>query len=321
MKVTPQKYILSLCIPIFNRLSYLEKQLGRMLEDKDIFEEQIQLIISDNCSSDDLRSCCEKFQQQGLKLIYHRNETNIGPDGNFDWCFHHADGKYVWLLGSDDVPVKGMLREMIDVLNDSDYGLVHLSISRLSQKLRAYHKDETLLADINVWITFISANIIKTDSVRDYDLSSYIGSYMIQVPAYLNACLTADDNALVYFGQLFEKDSDASNNGGYNLFEVFVENLFGMYQQFIDKGMLSQKAFELIKEREYKTWLVGFVVDLLILKKVKRKNFDQTNAWGVLRKHYGGRRYFYSSTLLHLCKAVVMSIARPVYHLVKRRFS
>ena len=158
-----------------------------MLEDKDLFEKQIQLIISDNCSTDDLRSCCEKYQQLGLRLHYHRQEKNIGPDGNFDWCFHHADGQYVWLLGSDDVPVAGMLRELIEVLSDSDYGLVHLSISRQSQKLRAYHNDETLLADINVWITFISSNIIKTDTVKDYDLSSYVGSYMIQVPAYLNA--------------------------------------------------------------------------------------------------------------------------------------
>ena len=310
--------ILSLCIPIYNRLPYLERQLGRMLEDKDLFEKQIQLIISDNCSTDDLRSCCEKYQQLGLRLHYHRQEKNIGPDGNFDWCFHHADGQYVWLLGSDDIPVAGMLSELIEVLSASDYGLVHLSISRQSQKLRAYHNDETFLADINVWITFISSNIIKTASVGNYDLSSYVGSYMIQVPAYLNACLTNEDNALIYLGQLFEKDSDASNNGGYNLFEVFVENLFGMYQQFIDKAMLSKNAFELIKEREYKTWLVGFVVDLLILKRAKRKNFKLDNAWGILHKHYGGRKYFYYSTFLHLSKMLAMSFARPVYHLMKR---
>ena len=310
--------LLSLCIPIYNRLSYLERQLARMLEDKDLFEEQIQLIISDNCSTDDLRTCCEKYQKQGLRLHYHRQEKNIGPESNFDWCFHHADGQYVWLLGSDDIPVAGMLRKLIEALCDSDYGLVHLSISRQSQKLRVYHKDDTLLADINVWITFISSNIIKADIVKDYNLSSYVGSYMIHVPAYLNACLTNEDNALIYLGQLFEKDSDASNNGGYNLFEVFVENLFGMYQQFIDKGMLSQKAFELIKEREYKTWLVGFVVDLLILKRARRKNFKLDNAWGILHKHYGGRKYFYYSTFLHLCKALVMPFSRPVYHLLKR---
>ncbi|MBR4625234.1 MAG: glycosyltransferase family 2 protein [Alphaproteobacteria bacterium] len=105
--------LLSLCIPIYNRLPYLERQLKRMIEDKDLFKEKIQLIISDNCSSDDLLSCCEKYKSQGLNLHYHRNETNIGPDGNFDWCFHNAGGKYVWLLGSDDIPEKGILSQIV----------------------------------------------------------------------------------------------------------------------------------------------------------------------------------------------------------------
>lgn len=311
--------ILSLCIPIYNRLAYLERQLLRMLEDKDLFEEQIQLIISDNCSKDDLKTCCEQYQQKGLNLIYHRNETNIGPDGNFEWCFRHADGKYVWLLGSDDIPVSGMLRDLLAELDGRDFGIVHLNTSSIKQPSVVYSHDETIVADIGVWITFMSANIIRTQSLKTIDLSDYVGSFMIQVPAYLNAALTASQNSILFLGQLFEKDTDGANNGGYNLFQVFVENLFGMYQQFIDKGMLSQKAFELIKEREYKTWLVGFVVDLLILKRSRRKNFKLDNAWGILRKHYGGRKYFYYSTIFHLCKMLAMSFARPVYHFLKRR--
>ena len=73
--------LLSLCIPIYYRQAYQERQLARMSEDKDLFEEKIRLFISDNCLTDDLQTCCEKYQQKGLKLICHRNETNLGPDG------------------------------------------------------------------------------------------------------------------------------------------------------------------------------------------------------------------------------------------------
>ena len=140
--------LLSLCIPIYNRLVFLERQLARMLEDKDLFENQIQLIISDNCSTDNLQACCEKYQQQGLKLLYHRNESNIGPDGNFDWCFHHADGRYVWLLGSDDIPVKGLLEKVIGLLY-ADYGLIHLSMRKLSQEISLYHSSENMAVAVN----------------------------------------------------------------------------------------------------------------------------------------------------------------------------
>jgi len=290
-----------------------------MMEDKVLFEEQIQLIISDNCSTDDLRSCCEKYQHQGLKLIYHRNETNIGPDGNFEWCFHHADGKYVWLLGSDDIPVKGLLREVLSLLENSDYGLLHLSILPRKEKLRVYKNDQTILADINVWVTFMSSNIIRTETIKAFDLTEFVGSYLIQVPAYLNGCLTSEVNALVWLGKLFEDGSDAVNNGGYNLFKVFVANLFGMYQPFIDKGVMTLKSFELTIEEEYKTWLVGFVVDLLIIRKSRRRNFDLTDAWCILRKHYGKYPYFYFTTLTYMVKSVLKAIARPVFYFMRRR--
>lgn len=99
--------LLSICIPIYNRLSYLEKMLSRFLEDKDLFQTEIDLMISDNASQDDLKSCIDKYEKLGLNIRYNRNETNLGPDGNFLYCFNHVSGRYCWLLGSDDIPVEG----------------------------------------------------------------------------------------------------------------------------------------------------------------------------------------------------------------------
>lgn len=297
--------LLSLCIPIYNRLSYLERQLTRMLEDKDLFEKQIQLIISDNCSTDDLRSCCEKYQKRGLKMHYHRNETNIGPDGNFDWCFHHADGKYVWLLGSDDIPVKGLLQKIIGLLNE-DYGLLHLSMRKLSQELYLYRSSEEMAVAVNYWITFMSANIIRTDSLKTVDLSEYKRSFMIQVPAYLNACCSYQNNAVIYLPQYFEKENDGANNGGYNLFEVFITNLYGIFESFVQKGLLSKDALEKIKRVEYKEFLVTWIVSILILK--TNKNFKRGADWKILNKHYGRKPYAYYYLFAYLAKSVFRKI-------------
>lgn len=300
------KPLLSVCIPIYNRLPFLERQLDRMMDDKELFKEQVQLIISDNCSSEDLKSCCEKYQSQGLQLLYHCNETNIGPDGNFAWCFHHADGKYVWLLGSDDILVKGVLEKIVSLLQDENYGLVALSMKPKNEEVTTYYDHGEILADICYWITFMSVNIIRTETIKTIALSDFLSSFMIQVPAYLNACLASDVNVVLYLGYPFEKDSNAENNGGYNLFQVFIENLHGIYQSFVDKEMLSQKTFERIKRIEYKDFLVGFIVDFLIFRLPKRKNFDLDNSWGILWKHYG--RYFYS--YYYLARRIAVRIVR-----------
>lgn len=283
--------LLTLCIPIYNRLKFLERQLKRFAENKALFEEKIQLMISDNCSTDDLQSCCDKYRCQGLKMEYYRQETNIGPDKNFEWGFYHADGKYVWLLGSDDVPVSGFLKKLVGYLEDSDYGLVHLSMKKMDRVLTVFEKSDDMAVAVNYWITYLSSNIIRTESLKTVDLSDYRKSFMIQVPAYLNACCSFQRNALIYLPQYFEKETDNANNGGYNLFQVFVTNLYGIYEIFVDKGKLSQEAFNRIIEVEYKEFLSRYIINLLILH--RNNNYDIDEAWEKLKKYYGGKAYAY----------------------------
>lgn len=303
--------LLTLCIPIYNRLSYLERQLKRMLEDKDLFDRQIQLIISDNCSTEDLQSCCEIYQNLGLRFVYHRQDSNLGADGNFDWCFHHANGKYVWLLGSDDVPVSGFLRRLIEYLNNADYGLVHLSMRKLTQEFTEFEISDEMAVAVNYWITFMSSNIIRTESLMTVDLSDYRKSFMIQVPAYLNACCSYRKNALIYLPQFFEKDTDAANNGGYNIFNVFVTNLFGIYEEFVRKGLLSKQAYSMMIKIEYREFLVGYIERLLILR--KKNHFNLEGSWGALRKYYGLKPYAY----YYLVKRIIIGVLKSIFRLRK----
>ena len=304
-KINP---LLSLCIPIFNRLPYLERQLKRFLEDKELFNNQIELIISDNCSSDDLLSCCKTFSRMGLNLTYHRNETNIGPEGNFDWCFQHSSGKYVWLLGSDDIPKPGILHKILDVLKQEDYGLVHLSMNKQPKELVIYNTLDEILVAVSYWITYISANIISTQFVKQFDLSKYIGSYLMQVPAYINACRLCPNNAILYLPSFFEEDNDTKNNGGLNLFEVFVTNLFGMYECYVERGELSVEAFDKIKKVEFIEFLSCRVVWVLIFK--TSKNYHTEGSWKILWKYYGTKMYAYCNLFHMILREIRIKVSK-----------
>lgn len=308
MAQVEEKPLLSLCIPIYNRLSYLERQLTRMLEDKALFEKQIELIISDNCSTDDLHTCCVKFQQLGLRLVYHRNTTNMGADGNFEWCFHNASGQYIWLLGSDDVPVEGVLNIVLEYLKSSCYGLVHLSMCQACQRAKVFNNPDELLLDISYWITFLSANIIKSDSLQSLSLTGYRGTNMIQVPAYLNACLKAESNLIIYNNSFFEEDSDAANNGGYNFFKVFVDSLYSIYQSFVDKGLLSKKTFRRLKRNEYEDFLLNFIIQLLLKRNARKDNFNLQGSWMILFKYYGMCFYAYRLLFHRLFSAAIRRV-------------
>lgn len=301
---------LSICIPIYNRRSYLERMLSRFLEDKELFEGKIQLFISDNCSTEDIKGVCDYFVSEGLELSYSCNAENLGMDGNFANCFNHAKGKYCWVLGSDDIPIQGLLGRLIKILDEGDYGLVHLSMKQRDTSMQTYNNHDEMLANVGYWITYLSGNIIKTDTLVDIDLNQYKGTYISQVLAYLNACCACKNNAIIYQDKFFVGDDDSLNNGGYNIFRVFVENLFVIYQGYIKKGLLAKQTLDVIKKNEFKEFISRFVIEILILR--SNHHFDAHDAWKILCKYYGRKLYAYYYVILGLLKMVKWRVVRKL---------
>lgn len=305
--------LLSICIPIYNRLSFLQKMLERFMEDKHLFESEIELIISDNCSEDDLGSCVSSFQKRGLPIFYHRQENNLGPDGNFNYCFKQAHGKYMWLLGSDDIPLRGILPLLMSHLRVKDYGLFHFRKSPDGKSLyREYEDNNEILADINVQITFMSANIISTDRLAQLNVMNYAGTYLLQVPVFMDACLSKRHNAICLLPEIFEPISDTAHTGDYDLFGVMVRNLFAICQDFVNDGRLSRKGFEKLKKAEFKDYITSAILSNLILR--KKNNYILTNAWEIIFKNYGTKvysyYYFIRKCVLIIIRKIKLGISR-----------
>lgn len=283
--------ILSVCIPIYNRIYYLRRTLERLLLDKELFVEEIQLYISDNCSTDDLQSVCNEFKEKGLNLEYHRNSENLNMDGNFANCFRNARGKYTLLLGSDEMPLPNFFKVILPVLQGGDYGLIHLDQQKSgSGDEVVYNNSDNFLVNVNYWITFISGNIVASEYINRIDLDSYRGTFFTQVPVYLEAACRSNQNVIIK-GKFYDDKNDGENNGGYNLFQVFVSNLFAIFESFVDKGLLSKDSYEKIKRIEFKEFLVSWIFSILVFK--KNKNFIRSNDWGIIWDYYGFKPYAY----------------------------
>lgn len=310
-KFMDKQPILSICVPIYNRKIFLERMLSRFLEDRQLFQDDIQLYISDNCSTEDVKGVAEHFYTLGLNLEYHCNDRNLGMDGNFINCFNHAKGKYTWLLGSDDVPVKGLLIKLLNILKEKDYGLLHLSdrdIEKFGQIVE-YTESNQLCEDLHVFITFISGNIVRTNKMMGLDLKKYDGTIICQVPLYLEAILTSEINAILYTKYL-ESENDSKNNGGYNLFQVFVDNLNSIFKEYVHRGLLSPNSFKSVKQNAYKNWLLSFVLDFLVYGKAKKSKFKSSDSWHILIKHYGMHPYAYYYAFLRIVKDIIRKVIR-----------
>ena len=90
----------SIGIPVYNGEAFLEETLrsvaGQTWQDYEV-------ILSDNASTDGTREICRAHAARDSRIRYHRNETNIGGDRNWNRCFELARGEYFIGVGYDDL--------------------------------------------------------------------------------------------------------------------------------------------------------------------------------------------------------------------------
>lgn len=104
--------LVTIGIPTYNRAAgYLRNAIERSLGQS---YENIEVVVSDNCSTDNTTEVVQSFNDS--RLHYFRQQTNIGPNKNFNFCLHQAKGDYFLLFHDDDVIDKDFVESCISAL-------------------------------------------------------------------------------------------------------------------------------------------------------------------------------------------------------------
>jgi len=106
----------SIGLPVYNGERYLEKAVGSLLnQDFDDFE----LILSDNASTDRTADICRDFASRDHRVVYHRNEHNMGATYNYNLVFRMASGYYFKWAAHDDMYAPAYLSRCVSVMDDA----------------------------------------------------------------------------------------------------------------------------------------------------------------------------------------------------------
>ncbi|MGD1873421.1 MAG: glycosyltransferase family 2 protein [Mastigocoleus sp.] len=125
--------LLTIALPTYNRAKLLDKQLLWLANAIKGFELECEILISDNCSTDDTPKVVKKWQANfaNVKFVCKRNQENIGAVRNIASCIQQATSKYVWVISDDDNISDSAIADLIEVLQKhSDLALVILNFSK-----------------------------------------------------------------------------------------------------------------------------------------------------------------------------------------------
>ncbi len=111
---------ISICIPQYNRIAFLLKNLEYISKQS---YNNIEVVISDDCSKDttdeEIRKLIPTYK---YPIVYKRNEKNLGYDGNLRQSMELSSGDYCFILGNDDtINQPDDIQFLVGFLKDNNY--------------------------------------------------------------------------------------------------------------------------------------------------------------------------------------------------------
>lgn len=244
---------ISICIPVYNRAKELNNLLESLINEAK--NEEIQIIISDNASEDGIEKIILKFKNIFKNFKYIKNEKNMGFDYNLEQTINCSDGKYVWLMGSDDLVTKNAITELQNEIKNEEFDLYILNgkvkmqnkiINRnglninqnkeyldLSENLDVYIND--IKNDISLFFAFISSLVIKREKYLENGMPDELKN-SIYDHVYRILKMTENNIRLKYLNNCFyiagDNKNDWNNIIGKHFFidisamEKFVSNIY-----------------------------------------------------------------------------------------------
>lgn len=118
---------LSIAIPTYNRAHFLKEELDILLPQVQNRKEEIEIIISDNASTDDTELVIHEYMQTYDDVIFYFKHTkSIDFEDNFDFAIKHSSGRYIYLLGDDDLHSPDFLSVLFKLIQ-KNYSIIYFN--------------------------------------------------------------------------------------------------------------------------------------------------------------------------------------------------
>jgi len=291
----PEK-ILSICIPTYNRADILDKTLSTLVSEPSFIAEKIEICISDNASTDNTGEVVKQYTDKYSNIIYNRNIKNTEIiDGNFPIVGEMASGTFIKFLNDYASFKPGELDKIIEFIetNRKERPVLFFSNNNLRNKTTEVIHCDTLdqfVQEASYFITWVlAAGMWRDDfrSINDRDRS--VVKFMWCPDNYLRL-ISAGRKAIIYNRQFCVLQT-LKSKGGYNIFQVFVINYLGLYDEYRAKKQISGVTMFNEKTKLFLYFLIPWTLNLQITNSFY--SFSKQGAFKLLFKKYWSHPILY----------------------------
>ena len=313
--------ILSICIPTYNRADVLKLCLDSIVSST-AFCDDVEVIISDNCSTDDTRKVCEAYTDRHPNVKYYCNQNNIGGDRNILHSLELGSGSFLKLNNDYSVFQENGLSSLLKFVKENidDKPVLYFNqYSNKHTKQFLYSFDELL--HLEHWgLSWIGVYGYWKDDFDSWsDRDARIDTMFQQIDWFVRSF--KKKQIIVYYCEcLTKRHPFKAVQGGYNFIKVHSDNYFLQFEELVDEGLLSQSVLE-----ETKKVLLTRMIDWLIVLRYENKgkfSYEGRDSFQYLKTFYGNYPWFYKvvlqSIILHYWRRGVKMTKDSIKKLIRR---
>ena len=122
----------SIITAFYNTEIYIGESIDSLINQTLNFEDNVQLILVDDGSTDDSLSIALSYQKQFPDNIIVLSQENKGVSAARNWGLKHANGRYVNFLDSDDMLSSNTLENVLKYFKN-DINIVSIPIEYIGE--------------------------------------------------------------------------------------------------------------------------------------------------------------------------------------------
>lgn len=256
------KYLVSICIPTYNRATCLKRCLESLIRQPEFLHGDVEIVVSDNCSTDNTREVVQKYRAKYANIKYYKNEKNI-VIRNFPACLMRGEGILRKLNGDTALFKRGSLRLLCDAVRKYNETRPILFWGNGNLKNITCQQTDTLndfLLNTSFQCTWMDTFSIWESDCKDLlHLEDKCDTWLWQSWAicYL---LKGNRSAVLFNNKIITRQLVYKKDVSYGIFKVFYCNFLGIFRPLVKSGIITQQCFDYLE----KDVLFNLFIDAII---------------------------------------------------------
>lgn len=307
------KPLLSVCIPTFNRAGVLQKCVESIVNCSSFREGKIEIVVSDNVSTDETMAIMEGYVEKYEHILYNRNKINIGGDLNFIKVLSLASGVFIKLHNDYCVFTEDGLNYMvqrIDKLRDDKPFVFMCSTEYPLIKEFQYKDFDDLVYREYLGLSWISAVGFWKDDFQKLPNKERMLSIKFMQTDWLLRIAKEKTKLIRWKGDIFHRIPFGKPHGDFNYISTFI-NYPKVFEEYINQGIISHKT----KQHIDKTLLENLSIWYyrLKIKKDSHYSYSSDHIYSTLKSYFKCVRFWQLLMAGYIIKSGIIDFLDCIY--------